>query len=626
MPPGFTFPDGTQLWLPYQNWIETQHRDTTRAAQRSMRWLEGIARLRPGVSIEQAQEELGLHAAALAEEHPETNQAWRPRLTAYREHETRALRPYLRTLFVTSWLFVLLAALNVASLQIARGLSRSARFALQLALGVRASRLGRQLLVETLLLTGLGGALALPIARLLVNRLPSFAPTSLPSWLDLRVGPAELGFTLVVVAGVALLAGLAPLLLALRLDLRSLVDGRSRSSPGGRRVRATLVAAEIALAALLLVAAGLLAQSFRALQETDPGFAADEVLMAELSPQHLGTYDEQMARLAQLYRRVQERLEEIPGVVAVGGTTHLPYLDRQRRPVAIRARGGESEEEREHSAPILTVDLMPRTFDALGISILEGRDFLWSDERESGQVIVLSRRAAELLFPGRSAIGQEARIASDSWARVVGVVEDVRYDPRESGFGAELYYPITQYRPFRLRLAVRVDGPLAAFDAPVRTALRAVAPEAGVIDLRPYPAILDESMWQSRLLGTLAPLFAGIALLLASLGVYGLLSHDLAERRQELAVRTAVGASGAGIARLVLWSALRLALLGVGAGIAGAYLLGPALAASLYGVAARDPLAYGIAGGSLLVVGVLAGLVPAWRAARFDITRTLRRA
>lgn len=623
MPPGFDFPQGTDLWLTAQNWIDTQDSGDARADQRPLRWFDGIARLAPGTSLAQAQEELEGVAAALAQSYPQTNEDWQPRLTPYREYAAAGLRPYLRSLFAMTWVFMILALVNLAGLQLARGIARSKTVSLQLALGASRMRLGRQLLLETILLTLPGTAVGLLLAYGLVRALPNLAPTALPSWLTLHIGPAEIAFALVMALGVALAGGVAPLVLGRRADLRSLLGGRSGTSREGHRLRSGLVVAEVALATLLLVAAGLLARSFQALEHVDPGFEEEGVVAVQLSPQHQGSYLEQTDSLAALFRRIQTRLLETPGIEEAGGTTHLPYLDRSRRSVTLVARGGADQQEEEHQAPILTVDVTPGYFAAMGIPVLEGRDFRWSDERDQGLVLILSRRAADRLFPGQSAVGKEARIASDAWGRVIGVVGDVRYDPWETGTGAELYYPITQYKAWQQRLAVRLAGPSEALIPTVRRALAQVAPEAGVVELKPLSTILGATLWQSRLLALLAPLFAVIALLLAALGVYGLLAHDLVQRRQELGVRAALGASSPSLARLMMARGIRLVLVGVGAGVVVALFLGPVLAASLFGIAARDPLSYALAGVALLVAGAAACLGPALRAMRVDPVEVL---
>ncbi|MEM9595465.1 MAG: ADOP family duplicated permease [Acidobacteriota bacterium] len=624
LPPGFGFPERAQLWFPYQNWIDSQDSGDQREDQRAMRWPRGIALLADGVTLEQAQAELDGLGNALAERHPDTNADWRPKLEPYRQFAVAGLAPHLRSLFVMTWVFIALAAVNLAGLQVARSAARAGTFSLQLALGARGFRIGRQQLFETLLLTVPGVFLGLALARALVSLLPVWVPTALPGWLEVRIGASEIGFAAAAALAVAAAGGLVPLVLGWRLDLRSLLAGRSGSVAGGSRLRTSLVIAEVALAAVLLVAAGLLARSFGALEEIDPGFAVDQVVSVELSPQHQGTYLEQTDSLAALYRRIRDRLLEEPGVAAVGGTTHLPYYDRDRRPVTLIARGGEGEEELEHQAPILTVDVTPGYFDTMGIPMREGRDFAWSDSREAGLVIILSRRAAEQLFPGQSALGKEARISHDSWARVVGIVGDVRYDPREEEFGAELYYPITQYKAWRQRLTVRLEGSPQTLIPQLRGALEEAAPEAGVVELRPLDSILDESIWQARLLGRLAPLFAAVALLLASLGVYGLLAHDLAQRRQEIGVRAALGASAPALARLILWRGVRLVLVGVAVGAGVAIVAAPVIAASLFGVETRDLASFAAAAIALIGAGGAACLAPAWRATRVAPTESLR--
>ncbi|MDA8015997.1 MAG: ADOP family duplicated permease [Thermoanaerobaculia bacterium] len=626
LPSGFGFPEGAQLWLPYQSWIDTQDSGDSREDQRALRWTQGIGRLAAGSGLELAQAEIDSLASSLAERFPESNGDWRPRLVPYREYTTAGIAPHMRSLFVMTWVFMALAAVNLAGLQLARGVARTATFSLQLALGARGLRLGRQLLFETLLLTVPGALLGLVVAQTLLALLPRLVPADLPAWLDVRLGMGEVGFAAGAALAVALIAGLAPLVLGWRLDLRSLLAGRTASAARGGRLRRLLVIAEVALAAVLLVAAGLLARSFSTLASIDPGFAADRVVSVEMSPQYPGSYLEQTDALAALYRRVQASLIEVPGVAAAGATTYLPYLDRDRRLVKLLARGGADEDELEHQAPILTVDVTPGYFDSMGIPIEAGRDFAWSDTRDKGLVIILSRRAAEQLFPGQPAIGKEARVESDAWARVIGVVGDVRYDPRESDFGAELYYPITQYKAWRQRMTVRLEGSSEALVPAVRAALEKAAPESGVVEIRALRSILDETLWQSRLLGRLAPLFAVIALLLAVLGVYGLLAHDLAQRRQELGLRAALGAPRLALARLVLSWGVRLVTWGVLTGAAISLAAGPVLAASLFGVSTRDPASFTWAVMALLAAGAAACLAPAWRATRVDPMEPLREA
>ncbi|MEM6706753.1 MAG: ADOP family duplicated permease [Acidobacteriota bacterium] len=619
LPRGYGFPDSTQIWFPYQNWIDTQDTSDTRSDQRVSRWSEGIARLARGVTLDQARQEVLAIGEALAETYPEANELWRPRLTPYREAETATLRPHLRSLWVLTWLFLGLAVVTLASLQTARSVSRSAHFGLQRALGAQPRRLARQLLLETLILAAAGGVLSLLLALGFLQLLPLLVQDGFPEWIDGRLDGAEVSVSALSVLLVSALAALGPLSVALKPDLRSLLGQRlGDRGAGAARVRKGLVVAQVALASLLIVGAFLLAASFRNLTLQDPGFDPEKVLVVELSPQFEGDYYEQTASLANFYERVQQEIGELPGVDGVGGATNLPYLDTNRRPVTVLARGGSTEEEQEHQTPIMTIDMSPGYFDGLGIDLLEGRDLAWTDDREKGMVIVLSRRAAELLFPGQSALDREVRISGDSWARVVGVVDDVRYDPRESSFGAELYYPIAQYKAFRLRVAVRTQGDPESMIRSVRERLAKVAPETGVIEIRTLESIMNGALWQARLLGAMGPLFALISLALAALGLYGLLRGELGMRRREFGLRAALGAPVKSLGGLVVGYGLRLVLLGLVVGLLAAFGLGPALAASLFGVEARDPEAYLTTAGVLVLAGALACLGPALGAIRVD--------
>ncbi len=623
LPPGFGFPDATQIWFPYQNWIDTQDTGDTRTDQRVSRWSEGIGRLAQGVSIDQARDEMTSLAEGMATLHPKTNEHWRPRLTPYREAETAGLRPHLRSLFVLTWVFLGLAVVTLASLQTARGIARANHFGLQRALGAQPLRLARQLFSETLLLAALGGALGLALASVLLRLVPALVQQALPPWIDPRIGWTELALSLTTVVVVSLLAGLAPLGLALKRDLRSVV-GQRDGAAGTSRLRRTLVVAEVALATLLIVGALLLSVSFRELSRQDPGFDPSRVAMVQLTPQFQGDYYEQTDQLARFYERIQQELEALPGVVAVGGATHLPYLDDNRVPVTVITRGGATEAEQEHLTPITTIDQAPGYFESLGIELLEGRDLSWTDEREKGMVIVVSQRAADLLFPGRSALGQEVRITGDAWARIVGVVNDVRLDPRDTSYGAEFYYPITQYKAWRLRLTVRSETDPEVIVPAVRDKLAEIAPETGIVEIRTLDEIMAGTLWQERLLATLGPFFAGVSLFLAALGIYGLLRSELGLRRREFGLRAALGAPVSSLGGLVIGHGVRLVALGTALGLIAAAILGPALSASLFGVSSRDPLTYLVAGLVLLTGGGLACFFPALRAMSADPTEALR--
>lgn len=624
LPPGFGFPNATQLFLPAQNWIDTQDVEDSREDQRAMRWYRGIARRGEGVDLASAQAEIERLAAGLAERFPDTNEDWQVRLSDYRTHATAELRPHLRALSAITWVFLVLAMVNLAGLQLARGLARTASFSMQAALGAGSMTLGRQLVIETAALVVPGAALGLLLAHVALRALRGLVGGVLPPWLELRIGWPEIGVMVLLAIVVTALAGLAPLAAGRLRDFQALIGGRGASSRGRRRVRTAMVVVEVALATVLLVAASLLTRSFRALDGTDPGFDRTGVLAVELAPQHTGSYIDQINSLAALYARVQTALDSVPGVRAVGGATHLPYLDRNRRAVTLEARGSADDTEKSHQAPILTVDVMPGYFEAMGIPLREGRDFEWNDDRENGKVIVLSAGAAERLFPGQSAIGQEARITSDAWARVVGVVGDVRYDPRETGFGAELYYPISQYKAWRLRLVVRHDGPSAAIAPQVRETLADAAPEAGVVSIRPLEEVLAGAMWQSRLLAGLVPFFAAVALILAGLAIYGLLAHDVAQRRAEMGIRAALGATQSDLAGSMFGRGARLIGAGLVLGVIGAFAVGPVLSAAVFGVGVRDPSSFGLGVAVLMVAGLLGCLRPALDARRVDPSEALR--
>jgi predicted permease len=389
------------------------------------------------------------------------------------------------------------------------------------------------------------------------------------------------------------------------------------------------VVSEVALATLLLVGAGLLFKSFQNLLAVEPGFEPERVLTLELSPQHRGSYREQTISLNELHRRVERRLEEIPQVIAAGGSTRFPYMGEQvERSAGDVEIQGENDEASRHREPSLIIDITPRYFEAMGIPLLEGRFFNDGDGIDSPKVVIVSQRTAERLFPGRSALGRGIRFAytdpPDPWGIIVGVVGNVKYFASESDSGLELYYPISQYKAFRFRTALRVKGDPESVIPQIREAVAEASPETAIADLAVMNDVIDDSLWQPRLWGTLLTAFATLALVLSALGVYGILSFSVSRWTREIGIRIALGAGMARIHGLVLGSGLRLVGLGLALGLAGSLLFGRSLASFLFGVSAYDPATLLAVTALLLLVAAAACLVPAFRASRIDPTEALR--
>jgi putative ABC transport system permease protein len=344
-----------------------------------------------------------------------------------------------------------------------------------------------------------------------------------------------------------------------------------------------------------------------------------------------GAEETRIRTVTQYYRRVIERLKELPQVVAVGGSDNFPYgsrYARQRSEYRLEVRG-ESKEERAHRVPTLAVDVTPEYFQALGIPLLEGRAFREGDTLDAPWVIILSARAAKALFPGRPALDQEVRITfdgggGDPWARVVGIVGDVKYEKREDDRGIELYYPYTQYGLSSTTLAIRIRGSAGELPARVREVVHSVDPETAVENVRPMDALIEDTLWRERLWGALLTGFAALALLLAAIGIYAVVAYAVTSRTREIGVRMALGSRPIEVLAVVAGGGMRLVAIGLAAGIAAASALVPWTRSLLFGVEGAGLAIYIVPALVLSVVALAACIQPAIRAAGIDPIRALR--
>jgi putative ABC transport system permease protein len=389
--------------------------------------------------------------------------------------------------------------------------------------------------------------------------------------------------------------------------------------------------AQVTLSLVLLAGAGLLLRSLQRLQQVDTGLAPEGVVTVSLSAFRPGSNDDRIRGTTQLYERLAERLGRLPGVVAVGGTDNFPFSGTvygQRGGRTVEARG-EGDAERRFRAPALLVDVTPGYFEAVGIPLLEGRAFNGGDDLDAPEVIILSRRAAESLFPGRPAVGQEVRVTfdgggADNWSRVVGVVGNVKHDQRWDDRGIELYYPHSQYGLAETVLALRTRGATGGLERQIRAAVAEVDPEVAVEGITTLQGMIDDTLWQDRVWSLLLASFAFTALVLAALGLYGVLAESVAQRTRELGIRLALGAVPRAVVARVTREGLSLVAIGLGLGLVATPLAARALGNLLFGV---EPTALGpmlVAVAALLVAALLACALPALRAARVDPWRALR--
>jgi putative ABC transport system permease protein len=621
MPPGFEYPTARfVVWVPFG---QAMGRAPDQAANRALRIFRPVLRLTPGATLAAAQTEADAVAARLAREHPETNEGVRITLTpAYEMLVGDARRPLLVLMGVVA-LVLLIACANVANLLLARARGRERELAVRTALGAGRGRVARQLLTESVLLGLAGAAAGLLVGHWLLTVLAARAAVEIPRLASARIDGGVLGFALAAAVGTGLLFGLAPAWQATRRDLTAtLRDGaRGSTGPRGHRLRSALTVAEVALSLVVLVGAGLLVQSLGRLLRVDAGFVADHLLTF-----HLVMADgRDPARRAPTLAEVLERVRRIPGVQAAGGLTGMPPLTPQRG-TSFAAEGHESAPADERRA--FFVAATPQAFPALGAPVVEGRAFEESDAAGAPEVVLVNRSLARRLYGTESALGRRLRLVNPEqgtgWRTIVGVVADVRFSGLDDPDQPTVFTPFAQ-TPFPWSyVMVRTAGAPEAAARGVREAVKAVDPTLDAAGVRSMADVVTEATggprFQAELLGT----FALLALCLAAVGIYGVVSYSVVQRTQEIGIRMALGAGRGDVLRLVTGEGLRLSVVGVALGIVGAAAATRVLRSLLFEVRPTDVPTFAGAAVFLVALAVLASAVPAWRAARLRPTTALR--
>ncbi|HET7459222.1 MAG TPA: ABC transporter permease [Gemmatimonadaceae bacterium] len=619
MPPRFNFPDRGDLWVPFSV-------NPANEARENRGYAGAIGRLAPGVTLARANADLHTIDAALARQFPDQNLGWSAELVPMRDDLVGDLRAPLHVFLAAVGMVLLMVCANVANLMLARGAARARELAVRHSLGASRRRLVRQLMTESLVVVSLGGVLGALVAwwglRLLRYGFPD---QLLPFYISLRLdGPA-----LAVIAGVTVLTGLAcgiiPAVRGTRLDAGvALRDGGGAGTSLHRsRLRGALVAGEIALSVVLLVGALLLTRSYRNYESTDLGFDPHGVVAARLALPR-ADYPHR-AQVQAFYARLLERLQQIPGVTGVGSAQGIPFngwdvettVELEGTPPA---RPGEEETAHFQS-------VTPGFLPTLGVGLVRGR-WLTADDRDTlNPAALVNERMVATIFGGRDPIGRRLRVGGPSqpYATVVGVVRDYRHYRLPQPMHPAVYLPYATYSMREEDVVVRTSrGEASALVPALRGAVRELDPRVALYRVQTLDEAVSRSLWRQRLQGHVVGLFAALALALACVGLYGVVSYAVAQRTRELGVRMALGASRGDVLRLVFAQSGRLVGVGVVIGLAVAWGATRALRSLLYGVQPTDLATFAAVPACLTAVALLAVLVPARRAARIDPTVAMR--
>jgi len=578
-----------------------------------------IGRMKPGATLKTSQAESSILSAQFTNAHPRDRNDFQARLSFLSEHVSGRIRPALFVLACAVGVVMLIVCANLSNLLLARTAVRQKEIAIRTALGADRGRLIRQMLTESVVLSCCGAVLALILAVGGTRALAHLDAFAIPLLHDVRTDAAALGFTLLMAVLTGLIFGLMPALQLPAAALHDALKDTSRSSTAGKSrtwIRSALVVSEIAFACVLLVGAGLLIRSFVRVLDVNLGFQPERAAAMRVDPS--SQYATQAQQNA-YFNEVLRRAKDVPGVVSAGLTDALP-LGRNRSWGA-GAKGQQYPSGQYPSAFVRVVS--DGYFRTMGVPLRDGRDFTERDTPSSEQIIVINETMAQTLWPGRNAIGQI--VGADRDRRVVGVVGDVRHLALEQGAGLEMYLPIRQCGDYSSAdLVVRTTLPPAELASAIRAALQPIEPNLPGNDFRPLQQLVDKAVSPRRFVVLLLGGFALFAVILASLGIYGVISYSVNQRTQEIGIRMALGASAGDLQMRIVTQTLGLAAIGMSLGAVASWALARALTSLLFGVTPADPITFL---GMLIVlttVAAAAGYLPARRASRIDPTVALR--
>ncbi len=613
----------TEVWAPAV-FTPEQYGDNRRTSE----FLAAVGRLKPAIAVEQASRDVTAFADGLRRDFPDAySDQWTIITRSLNEMSTRRIRTALLVLVGAVGFVLLIACANIANLLLARAASRSREIAVRAAVGATRGDLVRQLLAESVIVSLVGAAAGLAIAFGAVEALLVTVPVDLLRVEQVRIDGTVLLFTLGIAIVTGLLFGLAPAINATGADLNeALRDGaRTAGEHRGQWLRRSLVVAEMALALTLLVGAGLLIRSFARLQGVDPGFDPQRLVTMRVSLPR-AKYETPESRAA-FFEAARTRVAQVPGVIGVGATSNVPFGGSWSTS-SFSVEGYQPPEGQPGPWGDTRV-VTPGYHEAMRMKLLRGRYLLPSDREGAARVVVVDDEMVRRYWPDSDPIGKrisfgDAAQPQAEWIQVVGVVEHTAHEGLDAERRVQLYFA-HQQRPLpQMTFAVRSSGDPSALVNALRSAVRDIDADQPIASVRTMDAMMDEALGQRKLSMYLLGAFAGIAVLLAAIGIYGVMSFDVTRRSQELGVRMALGAARSSVLALVLKQGLALAVIGIVLGLFGALALTRVIEAQLFGVSRTDPATFAGVALTLTAVAVVATLIPALRATRLDPVRALR--
>ncbi len=586
-----------------------------------------VGRLKPGVTVAQALDDANRVAPNIYfnVKYPQTLGRYKGDLipVPLKDYVTGKLRRSLIALWCAVGAILLIAGVNLSNLLLARAAARAKEFAVRGALGASRGRIVRQLLMESLVLSGVGAAFGLGLALMLIAWLAHQGSLALPLLSTLRIDGQALGWTVVIAVLTAAVFGLLPGLRIASGNLQEVLKDSGAGAGLGRkheRVRAALVVSEIALACVLLVSAGLLLRSFLKVLDVDLGFQPDRAASIKVDyDDSAPTEEAKQAKRGEIFQEIIARVSALPGVEAAGMSDYLPLGPNREWDTPVPQ--GKIFAPGQLPDPLVYV-ITPGFIRAMGIG-LHGRDFTWADGPHSERVVLINASAARVYWPGEDAVGK-ILMRDKEEDHVVGVVDDVHEETVEGGTGSQIYYPAMQQGPSGAQLVVRTSLPPAALAGSVLRALRELNPKQPAAEFRPIQAVVDRAVSPRRFFILLVAAFAGLGLLLAALGIYGVISYSVTQRTQEIGIRMALGATTGKVQWGVIATTLRLTLIGIATGILVSLVVARAIAALLFGTTPTDPVTFAAVILVLAMVAIFAGYLPARKASRIDPMVALR--